>query len=119
LWKRLRGKRSSQLLLASGFVALMAVGMAWVYAYPAGYRACESSETRDFLARTLVEKGFGVECRKENRQDVALITKFPLRNFNQFMWWAGNQSIATIYEQPGYFWFLRTDEIKGFVTYGF
>jgi len=119
LWKRLRKRLDKRLFLVLGFAALMAGGIAWTLAYPAGYRSCGSSETRDFLARTLVEKGFGVECRKENRQDVALITKFPLRNFNQFMWWAGNQSIATIYEQPGYFWFLRTDEIRGFVTYGF
>jgi len=119
LWKRLRGRKSSRLLVTAAFTVLVVGGIVWASAYPPGYRTCESSEMRDFLAGTLVERGFGVECRKENRGDVALITKFPLRNFNQFMWWAGNQSIATIYEQPGYFWFLRTDEIRGFVTYGF
>jgi len=119
LWKRLRKRPGSQVLLVLGFGVLMVGGIAWTLAYPSGYRACGSSETRDFLAGVLVEKGFGVECRKENRQDVALITKFPLRNFNQFMWWAGNQSVSIIYEQPGYFWFLRTDEIRGFVTYGY
>ena len=73
---------------------------------------------RNFLARTLVEKGFRVECRKES-PEANLMVQFPLRNFNQFVWWAGNQSVAMIYEQPGYFWFLRTDEIRGFVTYGY
>ena len=73
---------------------------------------------RNFLARTLVEKGFRVECRKESPES-NLMVQFRLRNFNQFVWWAGNQSIVVINEQPGYFWFLRTDMVPGFVTYGF
>jgi len=119
LWKRLRKKQSSRLLVTAAFTVLVVGGIVWASAYPPGYQACRESETRNFLARTLVEKGFGVECRKENRQDTILLIKFPLKNFNQFVWWAGNQSILTIYEQPGYFWFLRTDMIPGFVTYGF
>ena len=117
MWKRLRGRRSSRLLAILAFTALVVGGIVWASAYPRGYEACRESETRNLLARTLVEQGFRVECRKE--QGVALLVKFPLRNFNQFIWWAGNQSVSTVYEQPGYFWFLRTDEIKGFVTYGF
>jgi len=74
---------------------------------------------RNLLARTLVEKGFRVECRKEPSEASNLMVQFRLRNFNQFTWWAGNQSIVVINEQPGYFWFLRTDMVPGFVTYGF
>lgn len=118
MWKRLRGRKSSQFILALAFFVSVAGGMVWVYAYPPGFQACGNSENRDFLVGILVERGFSVQCRKEN-PEARLMVSFPLRNFNQFIWWAGNQSIATIYEQPGYFWFLRTDVIPGFVTYGF
>ncbi len=91
--------------------------MVWTFAYPPGYRACQESEDRTLFINVLKEKGFRVECRKEGPETI-LLTDFRLRNFNQFIWWAGNQSTWTIYEQPGYFWFLKTAP-DGFVTYGY
>jgi len=118
LWKRLRERKSSRLLITVAFTVLVVGGIVWTSAYPRDYQSCRESEMRNFLARTLVEKGFRVECRKES-SDSNLMVQFRLRNFNQFVWWAGNQSIVVINEQPGYFWFLRTDMVPGFVTYGF
>ena len=114
--KRLREKgKNSQFALLVLF-AMLSIGTVAALLYqPSGFRACVGSKTRDFLADYLVSKGFGLECRKEG--DVSSMTYFGLRNFNQFIWWAGNQSIPTIYEQPGYFWFLRTDAVPGLVSY--
>ena len=114
LWRGWDGRRRSSLVLGLIFGVLAAGFLVWVYAYPADYRSCVSSEERDLLAGVLVEQGFRVECRKESTVPVQ---RFPLRFFQQFIWWAGNQSISVIYEQPGYFWFLRTDAVPGLVSY--
>ena len=113
--KRLREKGKNSLVLGLIFGVLATGFLVWVYAYPPDFKTCNSSEERDLLARLLVEHGFRVECRHEG--DASMLVLFQLKHFQQFIWWAGNQSIPTIYEQPGYFWFLRTDAIPGLVTY--
>ncbi len=91
--------------------------MIWTYAYPSDYRQCYQSETRNLVVEELEKKGFSVECRKENSGETRQMVQYPLRNFNQFTEWARTLGIVTVYEQPGYFWFLRADHAPGFVSY--
>ncbi len=118
MWKKyLKRRNLSNWLVAIGFSALTLGLLVWTYAYPVGYRECYQSEMRNFLVGELGKKGFSVECRKENSAETRQMVSYPLRNFNQFTEWARTLGIVMVYEQPGYFWFLRSDHAPGFVKY--
>lgn len=89
----------------------------WVYGFPQGFQACGGQE-RQIYAEALAGEGIMVVCRKEG--DVSGFLKFRMQVWQQFTGWARTHGIGTVYEQPGYFWFLipaGTNGAEGFVFY--
>lgn len=111
----IRRKHLGIIVLAVGLTGLIV----WVYGFPSGFQSC-NSPGRGLYVDYLTQQGYSVVCRKEG--DVSGFLKFRMQLFNQFYEWTRTYQVRTVYEQPGYFWFLipaGTLGAEGFVFYRF